>query len=51
MGKLPGPERKVPLTMKVEKEDDMGSYVRRKITYQSERGAACLPISACPRLR
>jgi hypothetical protein len=51
MGNLPGAERKVPLTMKVEKEADMGSYVRRKITYQSERGSRvpaylCVPKSA-----
>ena len=46
MGKLPGPERKVLLAMKVEKEDDMGSYVRRKITYQSER-ASRVPAYLC----
>jgi hypothetical protein len=51
MGKLPGVERKVPLAIKVEKEDDMGSYVRRKITYQSERGSRvpaylCVPKAA-----
>lgn len=51
MGRLPGVERKVPLTMKVEREDDMGSYVRRKITYQSERGSRvpaylCVPKTA-----
>jgi len=51
MGPLPGLERKVPLSMKVEKEDDMGSYVRRKITYQSERGSRvpaylCVPKAA-----
>ena len=51
MGKLPGAERRVPSAMKVEKEDDMGSYVRRKITYQSERGSRvpaylCVPKAA-----
>ncbi len=51
MGRLPGVERKVPLAIKVEQEDDMGAYVRRKITYQSERGSRvpaylCVPKAA-----
>lgn len=51
MGRLPGAERKAPPAMKVEKEEDMGSYVRRKITYQSERGSRvpaylCVPKAA-----
>lgn len=51
MGRLPGAERKLPLTVKVEKEDDMGSYFRRKISYQSERGSRvpaylCVPKAA-----
>ena len=36
MGKLPGPQRRVPLEVKVEEEADAGKYMRRLITYQSE---------------
>ncbi len=36
MGELPGPQRRVPLTVKVEEETDAGKYIRRLITYQSE---------------
>ncbi|MFO0907440.1 MAG: prolyl oligopeptidase family serine peptidase [Isosphaeraceae bacterium] len=39
MGKLPGPEKRCPLDMKVEEEVDCGSYVRRLITYASEPGS------------
>lgn len=51
MGPLPGAERKVPLSMRIEKEEDMGTYVRRKITYQPERGSRvpaylCVPKAA-----
>lgn len=36
MGQLPGDERRVPLDVDVQEEVDAGSYVRRRITYQSE---------------
>jgi pimeloyl-ACP methyl ester carboxylesterase len=36
MGRLPGPEKRCPLDMKVEEEVDCGSYVRKLITYASE---------------
>jgi len=36
MGKLPGPEKVVPLDVKIEEEFDGGSYIRRRITYASE---------------
>ena len=36
MGRLPGQDRRVPLDLKVEEEADLGTYVRRLITYQSE---------------
>jgi hypothetical protein len=36
MGRLPGEDRRVPPDVKVEEEADVGSYVRRLITYQSE---------------
>ena len=39
MGKLPGPEKRCPLDVKVEEEVDCGSYVRRLITYASEPGS------------
>jgi hypothetical protein len=39
MGPLPGPEKRVPLAVKVESETDCGSYVRREITYAAEPGA------------
>jgi dienelactone hydrolase len=39
MGPLPGPEKRVPLDVKVGSETDCGTYVRREITYQSEPGA------------
>ncbi len=39
MGKLPGPEKRCPLEVKVEEEVDCGSYVRRLITYASEPGS------------
>lgn len=48
MGKLPGEERRVPLELRVESEEDAGSYLLRFITYQSEPGSRtpaylCLP--------
>ncbi len=39
MGPLPGPEKRVPLDVRVERETDCGTYVRREITYQSEPGS------------
>ena len=39
MGPLPGPEKRVPLDVRVEEEKDFGSYVRRRITYQAEPGS------------
>lgn len=50
-GPLPGPEKRVPLDIKVDEEYDAGAYLRRAITYQSEPGCRttaylCLPKSA-----
>ncbi|MEW6305238.1 MAG: alpha/beta hydrolase [Verrucomicrobiota bacterium] len=39
MGPLPGEDKRCPLDMKVESEEDGGKYVRRLITYQSEPGS------------
>ena len=39
MGRLPGPEKRCPLEMRVEEETDCGSYVRRLVTYVSEPGS------------
>ena len=39
MGTLPGDEKRCPLDLKVEHEEDCGSYVRRFITYASEPGS------------
>ncbi|MBI3191817.1 MAG: dienelactone hydrolase family protein, partial [Pedosphaera parvula] len=39
MGPMPGDEKRCSLDMKVESEDDCGSYVRRFITYASEPGS------------
>lgn len=38
MGPLPGKDRRCPLEMKVEDEEDCGSYVRRRISYATEPG-------------
>ena len=46
MGALPNPPRRSPLDLKVEKEDDMGSYVRRRITYVAS-GNARVPAYLC----
>lgn len=48
MGPFPSDDRRVPLDVKVESEDDAGKYVRRLITYQSEPGSRtpaylCIP--------
>jgi dienelactone hydrolase len=37
-GPFPGPERRVPLDVKVLGEDDCGTYLRRRIEYSSEPG-------------
>lgn len=39
MGPMPGAEKRCPLDVQVREETDMGSYVRRAITYASEPGA------------
>ena len=39
MGPLPGKKKRCPLNVKIEKESDRGSYVRRLITYASEPGS------------
>jgi len=38
MGRLPGAERRCALDVRTESETDVGSYVRRLVTYQSEPG-------------
>ncbi|MCC9609042.1 prolyl oligopeptidase family serine peptidase [Blastopirellula sp. JC732] len=38
IGKLPGAEKRCPLDIEIDEEVDMGSYVRRLISYQSEPG-------------
>ena len=38
MGRLPGPERRVPLNVKVIKRERLAKYERRRISYQSEPG-------------
>jgi len=38
MGRLPGPERRCPLDVRRESETDEGTYVRQKLSYQSEPG-------------
>ena len=45
-GRLPGPERKVPLDVTLIREEDCGSYVRRLIEYQSEPGSR-VPAYLC----
>lgn len=39
MGPLPGDEKRCALDVRVEKETDCGSYIRRLITYSSEPGS------------
>ncbi len=51
MGPLPGASKKVPLDVITESEEDLGTYVRRRITYQAERGGRvpaylCIPKAA-----
>lgn len=38
-GPFPGPEKRVPLDVRVEQETDFGRYVRRLITYAAEPGS------------
>ena len=47
MGPLPGRDKRCPLDLRVEREDDGGTYVRRFVTYAAEPGSrvpACLLI-------
>jgi hypothetical protein len=46
MGKLPGKEKRCDLDVKVEDETDCGTFVRRRITYQSEPGSR-VPAYLC----
>ena len=51
MGRLPGPEKRCPLDVRIEEEVDCGSYVRRLVTYAAEPNSRvpaylCLPKSA-----
>ena len=48
MGRFPDDKRRVPLQIEVQESVDAGSYVRRLITYQSDRGSRtpaylCIP--------
>ena len=38
MGPLPGPDRKVPLDVRVESEEKLDGYVRKKLSYAAEKG-------------
>jgi dienelactone hydrolase len=38
MGPMPGPERRVPLDPKIESEERLDGYVRRKVTFAVEKG-------------
>ena len=38
MGPLPGPERKVPLDVKIVSEEKLDGYVRKKVTFAVEKG-------------
>lgn len=38
MGRLPGPERRCPLNVRIESETDLGTYVRQWLSYESEPG-------------
>lgn len=39
MGPLPGPAKRGPLEVRVEEENDFGSYIRQRISYQAEPGS------------
>src|SRR5687767_15620589 len=38
MGRMPGAEKRCPLDLKIEKEEDVGTHTRRLVTYASEPG-------------
>lgn len=46
MGKLPGDEKRCPLDVQIEEETDVGTYIRRRITYASEPGGR-VPAYLC----
>jgi dienelactone hydrolase len=51
MGALPAPKVRAPLDVRVDEEVDCGTFVRRKISYQSEPGSRvpaylCIPKAA-----
>jgi len=48
-GKLPGPEKRCPLEMKVLEETDRGTYVLRLIEYSSEPGGRVPAYLAVPK--
>ena len=51
MGPFPNNERRVKLDLKVEKESDQGSYIRKLITYQSEPGSRTPAWLCIPKLK
>jgi dipeptidyl aminopeptidase/acylaminoacyl peptidase len=46
MGRLPDADKRCELAVKIEEEKDMGTYVRRLLTYQSEPGSR-VPAYLC----
>jgi dienelactone hydrolase len=46
---LPGGEKRVPLDVRVERETDGGSYVRREISYQAEPGSRVAAFLLLPK--
>lgn len=50
MGPIPDNTRRVPLDVAIEEESDVGSYVRRRITYQSEPGSRAKAYLLVPKL-
>src|SRR5215813_15533822 len=36
MGRLPGPEKRCPLSVRIEEEVDAGTHLRRLLTYDAE---------------
>lgn len=49
MGPIPDSTRRVPLDVAIEEESDVGSYVRRRITYQSEPGSRAKAFLLIPK--
>src|ERR1043166_2563661 len=49
MGPLPGKEKRCPLDVKIEEEGDVGSHVRRLISYASEPGGRVPAYLLIPR--